>query len=395
MKRAATRSLWLGGCALGLAACGVARAPAPTASSASESPGVAASSVTPPLLSAAPRRPRFVKDVDVASFKKGNVHTHSNVSDGDSSPDTVVRWYRDHGYDFLALTEHNILIDTTKLASLETPRFKLVSGEEITMTGHGAQVHVNGLCLGSVVTGGTYATPREALDHAIAAVNAQGGVALVNHPNFEWALSPDDVVRSEGAQLLEVASGHPFVNTLGDCGASGPTSSSEPCRPSHEALWDAALSAGRDFAPVAVDDAHKFKPARAIPEARAGRAWIQVFSSEGGPEHICAHLRAGELYASTGAEVSRYRVREDRMTLWPASDDAVVEFVGQGGRVLELGRRVETSDAGAVSYVIDGSEGYVRARIREPSGAQAWLPAARVASDIGKELGHDAPREAR
>ena len=29
---------------------------------------------------------------------KGNTHTHTLNSDGDSSPDDVVRWYRDHRY---------------------------------------------------------------------------------------------------------------------------------------------------------------------------------------------------------------------------------------------------------------------------------------------------------
>lgn len=32
---------------------------------------------------------------------KGNTHTHTLNSDGDSSPDEVVRWYREHGYQFL------------------------------------------------------------------------------------------------------------------------------------------------------------------------------------------------------------------------------------------------------------------------------------------------------
>lgn len=403
VDRVTTRPLWIaiaGVVVVGLMACGVARSPAPPpapdAASSAPSVGALATSAFAPLLDPT-RRPRFAKELDVATFKKGNVHTHSNVSDGDSSPETVVRWYRDHGYDFLALTEHNILIDTKKLAALQTDRFKLVSGEEITMTGAGAPVHVNGLCLGSVVAGGTYATPREALDHAIAEVNAQGGVALVNHPNFEWALDADDVIRSEGAQLLEVASGHPHVHTLGDC--DEPERSKERCRPSHEALWDAALQAGRDFAPVAVDDAHRFQAPQGYPEARAGRAWIQVFSSEGTPEKLCERMRAGELYASTGAEISRYRVRADRVTVWPASADAIVEFIGRGGRVLEAGRLIDPAEPSSSSYVIDGTEGYVRARVREPSGARAWLPAARVAaptSDAPKseDLRHDARREA-
>src|SRR5438132_909407 len=38
---------------------------------------------------------------------KGNLHTHSLWSDGDDYPEMVVRWYQQHGYNFLALSDHN------------------------------------------------------------------------------------------------------------------------------------------------------------------------------------------------------------------------------------------------------------------------------------------------
>ena len=46
---------------------------------------------------------------------KGNTHTHTVNSDGDSTPDEVVRWYREHGYNFLVLSDHNYLTPTTGL----------------------------------------------------------------------------------------------------------------------------------------------------------------------------------------------------------------------------------------------------------------------------------------
>lgn len=39
-------------------------------------------------------------------FYKGNMHTHSTNSDGSHSPERVTAFYRDAGYDFLALTDH-------------------------------------------------------------------------------------------------------------------------------------------------------------------------------------------------------------------------------------------------------------------------------------------------
>ena len=42
---------------------------------------------------------------------RGNTHTHSLNSDGDSPPDSLARWYRDHGYSFLFITDHETLTD--------------------------------------------------------------------------------------------------------------------------------------------------------------------------------------------------------------------------------------------------------------------------------------------
>ena len=50
-----------------------------------------------------------------ARWYKGNLHTHTLNSDGDSTPDEVVRWYREHGYDFLVLTDHNVMTEVDGL----------------------------------------------------------------------------------------------------------------------------------------------------------------------------------------------------------------------------------------------------------------------------------------
>ena len=44
-----------------------------------------------------------------ARWYKGNVHTHSLWSDGDDFPEMIMDWYKSHGYDFISLSDHNIL----------------------------------------------------------------------------------------------------------------------------------------------------------------------------------------------------------------------------------------------------------------------------------------------
>ena len=56
--------------------------------------------------------------VPAGRWFKGNLHTHTINSDGDSSPDDVVRWYKEHRYDFLSLTDHNFLTETEGLSSV-------------------------------------------------------------------------------------------------------------------------------------------------------------------------------------------------------------------------------------------------------------------------------------
>jgi hypothetical protein len=43
----------------------------------------------------------------VAGWWKGNTHTHTWWSDGDSPPESVSSWYRERGYNFLVLSDHN------------------------------------------------------------------------------------------------------------------------------------------------------------------------------------------------------------------------------------------------------------------------------------------------
>ncbi|UJH92747.1 hypothetical protein LZ575_10030 [Antarcticibacterium sp. 1MA-6-2] len=42
-------------------------------------------------------------------YYKGNLHTHSYWSDGDEFPEMIMEWYKDHDYDFVARSDHNII----------------------------------------------------------------------------------------------------------------------------------------------------------------------------------------------------------------------------------------------------------------------------------------------
>ena len=101
-----------------------------------------------------------------ARWFKGNTHTHTVNSDGDSTPDEVVRWYREHGYSFLVLTDHNYLTPTTGLNAVHgaPDKFIVIPGEEITMTVATKPVHVNGVAIAS------YVAPPSSPDDVVGAI---------------------------------------------------------------------------------------------------------------------------------------------------------------------------------------------------------------------------------
>ena len=48
-------------------------------------------------------------------FYKGNLHCHSTLSDGALTPRKVKAFYRERGYDFLAVTDHRLLGEETHM----------------------------------------------------------------------------------------------------------------------------------------------------------------------------------------------------------------------------------------------------------------------------------------
>ena len=114
-------------------------------------------------------RPR-AQDAQPLRWFKGNTHTHSLNSDGDSTPDDVVRWYREQRYDFLFLTDHNMVTPVEGLnAVFAMPdRFLVIRGEEVTDQAAGKPVHLNML-------GGEGVCPAPGRRHRVGGAAAERG----------------------------------------------------------------------------------------------------------------------------------------------------------------------------------------------------------------------------
>jgi hypothetical protein len=292
---------------------------------------------------------------------KGNTHTHTLNSDGDSTPDDVARWYREHGYHFLVLTDHNFLTSVEALNALHgaDDQFLVMKGEEVTDRFGDKSLHINGLDVAQRIQPQGGSSVIDVLNRNVAAIRREGGVPHINHPNFGWAITRDELQQVRDNRLFEVYNGHPTVNNDGGGGVPG-----------LEEAWDAILSNGILLYGVAVDDAHTFKQPGNPDVAGPGRAWIVVRAPRLDARVLLDAIERGDFYASTGVELDRLDVTASNITVGVkvrASSKYRIQFIGRDGRVLQ-----ESIEPQA-SYSITGNEGYVRARVLESNGRRAWV----------------------
>jgi len=362
---------------------------------------------------------------------KGNLHAHSYWSDGDDYPDMAVSWYKEHGYNFLAVTEHNVIADGEKWIEVDTAsrrmaayseylerfgdewveqreqdgklqvrlktlaeyrtlfeepaEFLVIRSEEITDEYDDAPVHLNAINLLDLIAplGGT--SKREVLQNTVDAVIAQRDrtgqpmLVQVNHPNFEWALTPEDLVGLEGERFFEVYNGHPSVHNQGD-----------DSRVSTERTWDIVLaerlSGGGDVMyGVAVDDAHSYHEFTSG-HANPGRGWVMVRAEELSPAAIEAAMEIGDFYSSTGVRLANLHFEDATLSLEIVAEEGVsytTQFIGtlrgydstkqpiddEGltwvrYRYSEEIGTVLNEDSGLTpTYTLSGDELYVRAKV--------------------------------
>jgi len=315
-----------------------------------------------------------VNPCEGCSWFKGNTHTHTLESDGDSPPEVVARWYKDHGYDFLVLSDHNVLYDPQRLSHLVDSTFLLIPGEEVTSSFDDKPVHLNGLDLHTLVKPRTEETMTATIQANVDAIREEEGIPHVNHPNFGWAFGANDLVQVKDYRLLEIFNGHPSVHNLGGGGY-----------PAMEEIWDVLLTRGRRVFGIAVDDAHHFQGEFSRERANPGRGFVVVMAPALEAGAIMEGLEAGRFYASTGVELEDIRVEPGFMEIHIRQRGDfryTTRFIGEGGRVLK------TTHGPVARFELTRFEPYVRARVEDSGGAVAWVQPVFVDPGAEENAGH-------
>lgn len=276
---------------------------------------------------------------------KGGLHKHSLWSDGDVAPEQVTAWYKDHGWDFICYTDHNVLLegDTYKpimedadlspecvdalrqtfgedwveeqdllgrrkmrlktyeelKQHFEEDGFLLIQGEEITTLS--GNPHVGGINV-MERTGGLPKGDREVITTQYMQAVAdqakkynQPMISILNHPCFSDAITAEEAIAVKPLRFFEVYNGHPSVNNWGHEGKG---------YPSTDRFWDIVLSMRLSEEPnyilygIGTDDAHNYQ--QMGKGANPGRGWVMVKAPALQINALLEAMDKGDFYASTG-----------------------------------------------------------------------------------------------
>lgn len=308
-----------------------------------------------------------VADTTGMRWYKGNTHTHTNMSDGDSPPEVVAQWYKDHGYQFLVLSDHNVFVDPQRLSEITDSTFVLIPGEEITTRVKEKRVHINGLNIPGLIEPHIDSTVVETIQQNVDAVRGVRGVPHINHPNFRWSISAEDIFKVKNDRLLEIFNGHPLVHNLG--GGDWP---------GMEEVWDQLLTRGKTIYGIAVDDAHHFQGEFSAQRSNPGRGWVAVRAHSLDPAEIVRNLDNGLFYASTGVVLEDIVIAPNRIEIRihvRGDFKYRTQFIGRGGKIL-----LETGDNPAI-FILEKKAKYVRAKVTDSGGAMAWVQPVFVKSE--------------
>lgn len=360
---------------------------------------------------------------DSGRWYKGNLHTHSHWSDGDDYLESIAAWYREQDYQFLCFTDHNVLANTERWVAVDktkggrtafdklkerfpdwvdereqdgqlqvrlrtfaevaerfdTPEeFLLIQGEEISDSFERLPIHLNASNVQELIPPMRGGSVLETIQNNVNAVLAQrertGEPILVhlNHPNFGYAVTAEELMRVNGEKFFEVYNGHPGVHNAGDHHHA-----------STERIWDVVLTwrLAELGLPImyglAVDDGHNYHniPSRA---SEPGRGWVMVLSRELSAESLIAALEAGRFYASSGVTLNKVESSDQGLKVEVEPDEGVeytIEFIGTRKGFDARHNPVHDQDGKPVrtTHTYSNDVGETLARVRGTSGRYDFL----------------------
>ena len=282
---------------------------------------------------------------------KGNLHCHSTESDGQLTPAQVVARYEAAGYDFLAVTDHRVVVDPASLRS----RMLLLPGAEldyILLKKHRQAVHILGIGVGMDLmdTPGLMDSPQQGIDGIL----SSGGLAIFAHP--AWSLNdPETIEELRGLSVVEVynhLSDDPWNGRRGDSGE----------------VLDLCCADGCCLPFLAGDDSHFY----AGEECHSA---VIASAPELTRSAVLDALAQGRVYASQGPRILEMRIEDGFLFLrcTPAE-----QIIFNSNLLYRRDRVLLSPGVTQARYPIAERETFLRVEITDAAGKRAWSSPVRL-----------------
>lgn len=273
---------------------------------------------------------------------KGNLHTHTTVTDGVKTPEETKAIYKKLGYDFLVITDHWVYGE-----GCESDRSGLIilSGIEYNFGSDAAKgvFHIVGF--------GTEKDPgvvrEDDVQSAVDKINSHGGGAILAHP--AWSMNTYDMIMQyEGFTATEI------FNSVSDLPFN--------CRPYSGIVVDELAARGYILPLVADDDTHFHK-------GEVGRAYILVNlgNEEATTEKLMAAIKEGRYIATEGPIFECYREGNEIVVECETGAEIITFF----SNLLWENDRSTVADGAPLyeaRFKIKPNHSFVRAEIRDKDG---------------------------
>lgn len=290
-------------------------------------------------------------------FWRGNIHTHSTLSDGKLAPDQVIEAYRSAGYDFMMLSDHFIghfnwpVADTR---SLRSPDFTTIIGAEIhapkTVVGELWHMVAAGLPLDFAPCGDDETGPE--LARRAAAAGAFVGIA---HPAWSQ-LTVEDGHSIDVAHAVEIYNHGCAV---------------ESDRGDGWYLLDQMLNDGKRLTAFATDDAH-FNDH----DADAFGGWVHVKADSLDPASLLEALKAGHYYSSQGPSIQNLSIEGNILEIECSPVDRIAVTCGVSRSSVKSGRSISRAslDLSGLDrgWLLEKPSEWLRVTLIDSNGKRAW-----------------------
>ncbi len=288
-------------------------------------------------------------------FWRGNIHTHTNQSDGVLSPEAVVEAYKNAGYDFLQLSEHFIehynwpINDTRKFRSND---FTTLIGVELhapeTSAGELWHIVAAGLPLDFPPCG-----PNETGVQLAKRAREAGAFVGIAHPAWSQ-LTLEDGLAVASAHAVEIYNhGCAVENDRGDGWY----------------LHDQLMNEGKRLSAFATDDAH-FKS----PDHFGG--WVNVKAQSLDPDVLLQALKDGHYYSSQGPQFHDIKLHGKEIEIACSPVDTITVVCGNSRTCTKTGKAITSASFDLAKlktgWLLKKPSPWFRVTVIDHAGKRAW-----------------------